>query len=52
MDEIFTIPEAAQWLKVKTWTIRQMIKRGDIKNVMVKHKMIRIPKSSMEALFI
>ena len=51
MDEIFTIPEAAKWLKVKPWTIRQMIKRGDIANVLEKHKMIRIPKASMEALF-
>ena len=50
-DEIFTLPEAAQWLKVTPGTIRSMIKRKEIKNVMVRHKMIRIPKTSMEALF-
>jgi len=49
--EILTIPEAADWLKVTPKTIRNMIKRKQIVGVLKQHRLVRIPVSSMEALF-
>ena len=51
MDEIFTVKEAAAYLKCDHKTVRRMMDRGQLTGVLRTGSFIRIPKSSIDQMF-
>ena len=48
--DLLTIPETAEWLRVSTRTIRNMIDRGDFPKAVKVGGHWRIPRTDVEAV--
>ena len=48
--DLLTIKESAELLKVHPNTIRNLLVRGSIQGIRVGPRIVRIPKSALEAL--
>ena len=51
MQELLTVQEVAEMLKVEDQTIRRYIKEGKIKAIKLSNRLLRIHRSEIEYLF-
>jgi excisionase family DNA binding protein len=48
MDQLFTVPEAAQQLRVSKPTVYRLIRDGDLRSFKIGGRLRRVPASAIE----